>query len=455
MQTGLGKIATWQTSSLTSLWGYFRAAIAARRFVRNVGVLTVANIVGAALAVVQGILVARWLGPELYGVTALVMTYPSLVYAFFDARSVSASVKYLNEYHARGERDRALAMCQLGYTVDLAVACLTFVVLMLTARWAARSIAHDPALAGLMVLYGAALIPRALVGTSDAILVTLGRFSVIASIEMAAGLLRVILVIGLMLAGWQVAGVIWANAVAATATGLLYGAFAWVSIRHSWGASILQGRPKALKGRRKEIFSFLAYNDLTALIGMIPRQLDALLLGYFRNPTEVGYYKLAKSISNVAGYLLGPLKSVTYGELTRLWGRGQKRAFSKKVKKVALWIGLPLGLLFLLGAGSISMVLPLLVGEIYIPAVGAAQLLFIGSAVSLAFFWQRLIFMAQGHVRQLFALNGSVTVIFGLLYPFVIREWGYMGAAAWMLALNIVGTGCSGFWLWKLKRSGQ
>ena len=148
----------------------------ARKFVCNVGVLTVANLAGSALSVVQGIFVARWLGPELYGVTALVMTYPSLVYGFFDARSVSASVKFLGEYHARGDHDRALAMCKLGYSVDLAIACLTFLVLVLSADWAARSIAHNPAVAGLMILYGAALIPRALVGTSNAVLATLDGF---------------------------------------------------------------------------------------------------------------------------------------------------------------------------------------------------------------------------------------------------------------------------------------
>lgn len=449
MQPGPSKIATWHTWSLTNLWGNFRAAIVARKFVQNLGVLTIANFAGAALSAVQGFLVARWLGPELYGVTALVMTYPSLVYAFFDVRSVSASVKYLNEYHAQGKHDRALAMCKLGYAVDLTVACLTFLALMLTAHWAARNIAHDPAVAGLMVLYGAAFVPRALVATSNAMLIALGLFPVIASIEIATTLLRVVLVIGWVLAGWQVAGVIWANALAATATGLLYGALACVLVRRAWGGSVFQSSLKALQGRRKEIFSFLAYNDLTALVGMIPRQLDVLLLGYFRNPMEVGYYKLAKSISNVAGYLLGPLKSVTYGELTRLWGLGQKRAFSRKVRKVAVWIAFPLGLLALLAAGFISFVLPLLVGEIYLPAVAAVQLLVIGSAVSLAFFWQRLVFMAQGHVRQLFALNASVTLIFGLIYPFVIREWGYMGASVWTLALNIVGTGCSGFWLWK------
>ncbi|MFZ8853885.1 MAG: lipopolysaccharide biosynthesis protein, partial [Armatimonadota bacterium] len=77
-----------------------------RPFVRHVGVLTVANGVGAVLSFVQGILVARWLGPELYGVAALVMSIPSLVYTFFDARSAEASVKFLSEFDARGERER-------------------------------------------------------------------------------------------------------------------------------------------------------------------------------------------------------------------------------------------------------------------------------------------------------------------------------------------------------------
>jgi glycosyltransferase involved in cell wall biosynthesis len=69
------------------------------------GALTVANFVGAALNFVQGILVARWLGPELYGVAALVMTYPNFVYGLFDARSVGASVEILGRYHALGQRN--------------------------------------------------------------------------------------------------------------------------------------------------------------------------------------------------------------------------------------------------------------------------------------------------------------------------------------------------------------
>ena len=448
MQAGSGKELTWQTLSLPTLWGALRTKIIARKFVQDVGVLTIANFVGAAMNFVQGILVARWLGPEFYGVAALVMSYPSLVYTVFDARSVAASVKYLGEYHARGEADRALAMCKLGYIVDCAVACVTFLVLLLTARMVAENVVHDPAVAGLMILYGGALILRALVGTSNAVLVTLGRFPVLASIEMGTTLLRVALIIGFVLAGWQVAGVIWANAVAAAATGLFHAAVAWVLIRRTWGGSIFHGNLKALKGRLRQIFAFLAYTDLTALVGTIPNQLDLILLGYFRSPTEVGYYKLAKSISMVVRYLTKPLQTVTYPALARLTALDHKRAFLQKVRKLLTWIGLPLGSLVFFGTGLIPFVLPMLVGEAYLPAVRATQLLCIGSAIALAFFWTRPVYLARGHVRQMFIISSSVTLVFALVYPFVIREWGYMGSSAGMLALQVVGTSVSASWLW-------
>jgi O-antigen/teichoic acid export membrane protein len=182
---------------------------------------------------------------------------------------------------------------------------------------------------------------------------------------------------------------------------------------------------------------------------MIPKQLDLVVLGYFRGPTEVGYYRLAKSISSVAEYLTGPLRSVTYAELARLWGLGHRRVFLQKVRKLAIWVGFPLGLLVLFGAGLIPFALPLLVGEIYIPAVHATQLLFIGSAILLAFFWLRPVYLAKGHVRQVLIISSCVTVGFALIYPSVIREWGYMGASGWMSALHVVGTGVSGFCLWK------
>jgi O-antigen/teichoic acid export membrane protein len=436
MQAERGKTLTVQTLSLPALWGTFRTKVIGRKFVWDAGVLTVANFVGAALNIAQGILVARWLGPELYGIAALVMSYPSLVYTFFDARSAEASVKYLSEFHARNDPDRVLAIYRLGCIVDLAIASLACLVVFLTAPWAARKIAHGTGTVDLIILYAVAFIPRALVGSSYAVLATLKQFQMIAWIDIVTALARVALVIALVFLGWQVAGVVWGNVLATILTGLLYGACAYALMQRTWGKPLLQGNWQALKGRYREILGFIAFNDLNALLTMIPQQLDVVLLGYFRNPTEVGYYKLAKSLSSAVNYLVGPLRSVTYPELSRLWSIGDRQGLRQKVRRLAVQVGLPLGLLALIGVLFISPVLLLLVGDSYLPAVSAGQIMIAGNIVWLLGFWLRPLYLALGKVTCWMA-SGAVSLSFFLpLLPLLAWHWGYLGVAWWSFGLN-------------------
>jgi O-antigen/teichoic acid export membrane protein len=423
--------------------------------VRHVGVLTVANGVEAVLSFVQGILVARWLGPELYGVAALVMSIPSLVYTFFDARSAEASVKFLNEFDARGERERALAMCKVGYMVDFTIAVVAFLVILLLSPWAAKGIVKRPEMGWLIILYGSAFLPRALTGTSYAVLATLGRFPSIALIDTLTNILRVGLVLVLVGLGWQVAGVVWGNAIAMAATGLLYGVLAYGLAKSRWGHSWVFARWAYLKDRRKEIIHFLVYNDLNALLGMIPKQLDVVLLGYFRGPIEVGYYKLAKSLSATVGYIVGPLQLVAYPDLARLWGSGNQKAVRRRVKQLAWHVGATLGMLVLVGIALIPLIMPILVGMAYRPAVPATQILLAGSAIWLLFFWLRPAFMAMGEVRAWFFLScvGSMVMIPGMLFS--VALWGFQGLAGWIAASQLWGHSMSAAWLIRRKWLGQ
>jgi O-antigen/teichoic acid export membrane protein len=407
-----------------------------RPFVRHVGVLTVANGVGAVLSFVQGILVARWLGPELYGVAALVMSVPSLVYTFFDARSAEASVKFLSEFDARGERERALAMCKVGYTVDFTIAVVAFLVILVLSPWAAKSIVKRPEMGWLIILYGSAFFPQALTGTSYAVLATLGRFPSIALIDTLTNFLRVGLVLGLVGLGWQVAGVVWGNAIAMAATGLLYGTLAYGLAKSRWGHSWVFARWAYLKDRRKEIIHFLVYNDLNALLGMIPKQLDMVILGYFRNPIEVGYYKLAKTLAGAVGYVVGPLQSVVYPEFAKLWGIGDMKAFRQKTRKLALQVGLPLAAVTACGVMLLPFIIPTLLGQSYDPAVPAAQLLLLGSAIWLGFFWLRPVYFAQGRLRVWTGISLLIAFLSVLGFFVIAPCWGYLGLSLWTMLLN-------------------
>jgi O-antigen/teichoic acid export membrane protein len=441
-----------QTFSLPALWTNFRGKIIGRKFVQHVGILTVSNLIGAALSFAQGILVARWLGPELYGVAALVMSYPNIVYTFFDARSTEASVKFLSEFHAHNERERVLAICKLGYAVDFAIASMALLVVVVSAHWAARSVASRPEAAWLIIAYTLAFIPRAMAGTSYAVLATLSKFSLVAIVEVAAGVLRTGLVIGLVLAGWQVAGVVWGNAIGLIATGLFYGFVASLMMRRTWGASLFQGNWSHLKGRRREILGFLAYNDLSAFLSMIPKQLDVVLLGYFRNPAEVGYYKLAKSLSSATAYFTGPLQWVTYPQLLKLNNPEQRQLLYRKVRRIVIHVGLPMGLAVLAGTVLMPFLLPLLVGDSYHPAIHATQLLLVGSAVSIAFFWLRPLYLAQGALKAWVTL-AAVAVGLSLVGFFTaIPLWGFQGLATWLMLMTLMTNGMAALYLMRQRK---
>jgi O-antigen/teichoic acid export membrane protein len=418
---------TEQTVSLSGLWAAFRTKVIARKFVRDVGVLTVANGVAAILTFMQGILVARWLGPELYGVAALVMSYPGFLHTLLDSRSAEASVKYLSEFNATGEHERILAVCKLGYVVDIATSGLMFLIVFLTAPWAADRIAHSPETAGLLIVYAAAYLPRGVVGTSYALLVTLGRFSVIALLDLLITIIRVSFVLGAVFLGWKVSGIVWGNAVAMTLGGFAYMVAAVIITFSAWGALPWQGNCQALTGRRRQIFRFFAYNNLNAMLGMIPKQLDVILLGYFRSPVEVGYYKFGRNLSAAVGYLINPLQSVVYPELARLWGTDDREGLRHKVHRLAMYVGAPVGVVVLGGTALIPLGLPHLVGHDYYPAAVVTQLLLIGAVVWATFFWLRPLYFAMGQIRRWTVGIGIYSMAFLLVSIVTVPRWGYIG----------------------------
>jgi O-antigen/teichoic acid export membrane protein len=437
---------------VNKVWRSVHTELVTSRFARDVGALTIANLVSAALSFLQGIIVARLLGPNLYGVAALLISYPNLVFAFFDARSAEASIKYLSEFHARGQKDRALAMCKLGYAVDFGIATVTSLAVTVTARWAAGHIVHSPETAPLIALYAAGFLLRALSGTSQAALSVFGRFTTLAWLSALTTVMRSVSIVTLILLGFGVAGIVIGDVLASATMGLAYGVFAYGLVRKTWGGSWLQGSWQALRGRRRDLMRFIFYNDLNALLGIAVNQLDVTLLGYFRGPTETGYYRLAKSLATVVGYVVEPLRSATYPRLAHLWGKGDKRGFKRVVRRLALLVGLPLGGLAAVGILVIPALLPLLVGEEFRQAVIAGQVLLAGSVVWLAFFWLRPLYFAQGRIKT-WTWTGTFSLI--LLLPVSIasiRYSGYIGLSWWHFVLNL--TACS-IGLLKLKIGGH
>ena len=109
------------------------------------------------------------------------------------------------------------------------------------------------------------------------------------------------------------------------------------------------------------------------------------------------------------------------------------------MRKLALWVGLPLGIAAIGGIFLVPFVLVLLAGESFRPAALAAQLLFFGAAVWLGMFWLRPLYLAQGRLK-IWARISFITSIFSLVgFCFVAPLWGYIGMAAWLGLMHCLG----------------
>jgi len=406
-------------------------------FVQNIGTLASANILNAGLSFVQAVLVARWLGPQNYGIAALVMSYPNLVHTFFDFRSTQASVKYLSQFHARHQDKRVLAMCQVGYGLDLIIAAVALLVILVTAPLAATHIVHKPEMSGLIGLYAVAYIPRALIGTSRSVLNTLELFPLLARLEVVNTVLRVGLVVSLVLSGFGVIGVVGGSALAIVIMGGIYLFIALRQIRQTWAITIWQNHLGALRAYRNEIISFLGFNNLDAFVGMIPKQMDEILLGYFSGPADVGYYRMAKKLASVATVVINPVQTVTFPKIARLVSLQNYKGLTSFIQNLILRVGLPGGSAILFGGVLVSPFLIQYLLPDYTVAVLAAQLWFAGYAAWFLFIWVRSLYLALNRVKLWLAWNLVMVVVFLLLAWLLAPSYGFTGMTIARLTIPV------------------
>ena len=423
---------------------------------RDAGKLGIGGAIVLVSGVAQAIIVARALGPRDFGIAALILSFPPLVFTFFDAQAAEAVVKYLGQFMVARDRGKALAVPKLAYTVDIGLALLGFLVVAAISPWVGNHLLGTGGYVELLLLVAGTQVIVAPADTSRAILTSFGRFSGVARVTGAAAILRLGLVLALVGSGGGIAAYVVATCAGTAFESLLMGWLANRAVRDALGGSWWTGRLAEVRGSVREMGWFLLYTDLSSLVAVFVKQADIVILGMVAGPVQTGYYRLARSLATPATSVITTLQSVLYPQVARLAATGDAPALMRRARRWCLLGGVPLAAASLVVFPFVPQVLRALSGDDFVGAAAAARWLLAGSAFILACFWLRPIQLATGQVRFMF-LNGVVLGVVSVASFFALG--GPFGAAGVAAARTVVaGFGGTSAGLWRLRslsRSGR
>lgn len=403
--------------------------LAGRPAARDVGSLTLALYVSAAIGFVVSVFAARTLGPVEYGSAAVAMAYPSLLRSLLGVKSGMVTTRYLARFRATAQGKEVQAICAMGYRVDLGVAVGAFLLVSATAPAVASDFLRAPELAPLMVAYALTFPFVSLQGTSRPIFAVWGRIQWYAGLLVFEKVLTLLLVVGILSRVAGAAGLVLALMISPALMGILGALIAQLLLNRDRVAPWWRAAWLAPRQLRRELFPQYGWSYLSMTMGGLMAQAPLLILGRTAGPDDAAYFRLASSFAQVAGYTEQALRRVVSPRLSLQWATTGWDRLDRTLWRWLLQAGAPAAILVSGIALALPIFVPLALGQAYSAMVGSAQVMLLGPIFAALLFFTEPLYVATGKVAFLTKLYSSYAFVFVLAAAFVIRTWGLHGLA--------------------------
>jgi O-antigen/teichoic acid export membrane protein len=369
-----------------------------------------------ALYLLQAMLVARWLGPQLNGrvayATALMMLVGTIGKFGLDTLTMREVAK-----------QPALAARYVGHNLYLHAALGLLGLLLMGAT--TRLVDKTPDVDVLVGLMGAAMLLQSLSLSYTAVMAALERFELQALAEV---LLYGLMLAGVVLALWLETGVVGVGVAMAAASALQL-ACCWHLARRTLGPADLRLDPALARSMLAMAWPLAL---TTAAVGVYTR-IDSIFLSVLWNDVQVGLYDAAYNFIHGLRQLPAALSIAFFPALSRLvlQDRAQVPRATASVVRFGLIVGLPV---VVLTSAWADWLIALVYRPTYLPAAGPLRILLWTVPLMLADGIQAYLLIAAGRqVRLLYVtlLGAAVNLA---LNAALIPAFGMHGAAVATLA---------------------
>ncbi len=419
---------------LDKLRAIWRADGLFRRVVRNSSYLFSSSVVGAALGMLNGILVTRLLGVDGYGLAVgTIILFASNVNNLLAFRMYEAVVKFVGDALQSEDKTRAAALVKGIGLAEALTSLLAYLILAALTPWAAAALGKDSSTAPLFLFYGLSLLGNLVFETARGVLQMTHRFDRLSQMSILQSALTTALLAAAFLSGqnslWLVLG---AYLLGKVLGGVGHALLAWRQLTHDLGPAWWRA-PLAAVPNWRAVAGFALNTNLHATVNLFARDSIPNLLAYLRPAElahlEVGYFRLAQGIISLMMLPIEPFIWPTYAEITRTAAARQWAATRSLLKRVS---ALSSAWTISAAAGLAALgwwLLPLLYGPDARPAYPAVLILLLGYGIANIFNWNRSLMLALGRSAEPLKIAALVGVLELTAAFLLVPQGGYLAMA--------------------------
>ncbi len=380
--------------------------------VRRQALISVGANVGITIVgYIATVYIAHAAGAEVLGAYYLFLAYYSLATLGADGGMGGAAVKKISE----GKDQDAYFTAQALIRLVLLVICIAVIVVLLS------PFMRDFAGAGLIPWLILALAAGSLSGIISTGVYGGGKIGALQVSELASNVVRVLVQMAAVYAGFSIAGM---------AGGFVAGLCAAMVIN----ARFLHFRLAAFRWEQvRDMLPYAGWGFLTALAGILAAYADTVLVGYFLDSTEVGYYRAPMQLATLALFVSTSLSTSLFPRISRWFEEHEVESISHAAAR-ALSYSLVLAVPLVAGGLILAeRLLYFLYGSPFVVATAAFSIILVAQIGVVTFSLDTMVLGALGQPRAIFILNAVSAILLVLLELFMIPAYGITGAAAALL----------------------
>ncbi len=404
-----------------------------KELIKHSGIMYASNFISLFFRFLLVFLLARAIGPSKYGLIQLAISVAGFISLLIDIRIGEAVVKFTTDYLVSGDKQKASAVIILGYIVDFVLGLISFLIIFSTAGLISNYILHQSQELFLIRIYAFAVLVSIINGTSMAVLQTFKKFNLIGIFTIVHSFFYFLLPVLFIQYGLLkiMSGYVFSATIGAVMINIFAGIILIQEFKNTGFYPFWLIGPK--------IFRFSIQTFLSVTFKSAQRYIDVLILGFFKNPAAVGYYKIALSYTGVLGIIASPIGLVVYPTLSSLWSQKNIDVFKRLIKKISrimAIITIPLSFAMILFA---PLLLRLTVKEQFIPAIPAIYIVIWVSLFTNIAAWLRSAVLAIGKPEISTKANLYMVILLVVLSILLIPAFSYIGSAIVYLISNIFG----------------